>query len=79
MRPPAPLGWNDSIYVGQWLNGTRQIHSSLQESCPELLEDGSYGYLAPSFANMDQALQLPRTWAAGLETDEDVTLVSVHK
>lgn len=79
VRPAAPLGWNDSILVGQWLNGTRQIRASLQESCPELLADGSYGYLAPSFAGLNNTLQLPGTWAAGLDVDEDVKLISMHK
>lgn len=79
VRPAAPLGWNESIYVSQWLNGTRQIQKSLQESCPELLNDGSYGYLAPSFGGVNNTLKLPTTFAAGMDGDGNVKLVSTHK
>lgn len=79
VRPPAPLGWNESIYVSQWLNGTRQIKASLQEACPELLTDGSYGYMAPSLGGVGNTLKLPAIWAAGLDQDSDVKLVSTHK
>lgn len=79
VRPPAPLGWNESVYVAQWLNGTRQIRASLQEACPELLTDGSYAYMAPSFGGVNNTLELPKTWAAGMNTDSNVKWVSTHK
>lgn len=79
VRPAAPLGWNESIYVSQWLNGTKQIWASLQEACPELLANGSYGYLAPSFGGVNNTLRLPATWAAGMDGDQDVKLLSTHK
>lgn len=79
VRPPAPLGWNESIYVGQWLNGTKQIRSSLQEACPDMLANGSYGYMAPSFGGVNNTLRLPATWMAGMDNDQDVKLVSTHK
>lgn len=79
VRPPAPLGWNQSIYVGQWLNGTRQIRRGLRESCPDLAGNASgYGYLAPSFAGTN-TFKLSTTWAAGLDTDGDVKFISTHK
>lgn len=77
--PVRPANWNESWYVSQWLNGTRQIKRSLQQSCPHLLSNGTYGYLAPSFAGVGNHLKLPATWAAGLDTDGDVQLLSTHK
>lgn len=77
--PVRPPGWNESEYVSQWRNGTRQIRASLEQSCPDLLDDGSYGYLAPSFAGVGNALKLPAAWAAGLDADGDVRIVSTHK
>lgn len=82
VRPPAPLGWNASVYVAQWREGARQIRASLNESCPDLLRgaDGpASGFMAPSFGGVGNTLRLPATWAAGLDGDEDVTLVSTHK
>ncbi|KAF3764636.1 family 79 glycoside hydrolase [Cryphonectria parasitica EP155] len=73
-----PAGWNESWYVAEWLNGTLQIRASLEESCPDLLENDTYGYFAPSFAGVNNTLKLPATWAAGLDTDEDIKLVSTH-
>lgn len=77
--PVRPAGWNESIYASQWLNGTKQIRASLQEACPDLLANGSYGYMAPSFAGVNITLTLPETWAAGLDEDQDVKFVSTHK
>ncbi|CAN8101169.1 unnamed protein product [Discula destructiva] len=78
VRPPAPLGWNETIYVSQWLNGTRQIRASLQGACPELLANDSYGYMAPSLAGVGNTLKLHAAWAAGLDDDSDVKFVSTH-
>lgn len=79
VRPPAPLGWNESLYVAQWQNGTAQIRQLLQENCPELLTDGSYGYMAPSFGGVNNTLRLPATWAAGLDANGTVEVISTHK
>lgn len=82
VRPPAPLGWNASVYVAQWREGARQIRAGLAESCPDLLpgaDGNASGFMAPSFAGVGNTLRLPATWAAGLDEDGDVTLVSTHK
>ncbi|PSR87157.1 glycoside hydrolase family 79 protein [Coniella lustricola] len=76
--PVRPTTWNESWYVSQWLNGTQQIKASLQQSCPQLLANGTYGYLAPSFAGVGNHLKLPATWEAGLDKDQDITLLSTH-
>jgi hypothetical protein len=75
-----PSNWNESTYVSQWLNGTRQIKSLLQKSCPDLVSDGGgYGYLAPSFAGTGNHLRAPAAWSAGLDKDGDIKLYSTHK
>lgn len=76
VRPPS---WNETIYAWQWLNGTRQIRASLEESCPDLLSNSSYGYLAPSYAGVGNKLKAPKAWEAGLDDDGDIKLYSTHK
>ncbi len=76
VRPPL---WNESDYVAQWLYGSREIRSRLQSSCPELLSNDTYGYLAPSFAGTNNHLKLVVTWHAGLNVDSDIKLISSHR
>ncbi|KAI1656943.1 glycoside hydrolase family 79 protein [Daldinia decipiens] len=71
--------YNESEYVAEWLNGTRAIRSVLETSCPDLLDNDTYGYLAPSFAGTGNHLRAPRTWAAGIDADGDIKLFSSHK
>lgn len=77
--PTRPTNWNESDYVLQWLNGTEQIRATLAESCPDLLTDGSYTYMAPSFAGVGNHLKAPLAWEDGLDDDGDVSLFSTHK
>ncbi|KAI0103581.1 glycoside hydrolase family 79 protein [Daldinia grandis] len=70
--------YNESDYVGEWLNGTRAIRSVLEASCPDLLDNDTYGYLAPSFAGTTNHLNAPRTWAGGIDADGDIKLFSSH-
>ena len=74
-----PTTWNESTYVSQWLNGTRAIKAVLEEACPELAQEETYGYLAPSFAGVSNHLLPITTWEDGLDTDEDIKLYSSHK
>ncbi|PVH84106.1 glycoside hydrolase family 79 protein [Cadophora sp. DSE1049] len=76
--PVRPPGWNESQYVEQWLNGTRAIRGQLEKYCPEMLEGGKYGYLAPSFAGTNNRLKPVLTWRDGLNVDEDVKIFSSH-
>lgn len=71
--------YNESNYVSEWLNGTRAIRSVLETSCPDLLNNATYGYLAPSFAGTTNHLNAPRTWADGINADGDIKLFSSHK
>ncbi|KAI0204624.1 glycoside hydrolase family 79 protein [Astrocystis sublimbata] len=73
-----PSNYNESDYVEEWLAGTRAIKGVLSESCPDLLDNETYGYLAPSFAGIVNHLNAPRVWTDGLDTDGTVRLFSTH-
>jgi hypothetical protein len=78
--PVRPPDWDEAAYVSQWLNGTRQIKALLEEHCPELAGEDSYGYMAPSFAGVgNPPLRSSAAWAGGLNDDENVKLFSTHK
>ncbi|KAI0006289.1 glycoside hydrolase family 79 protein [Xylariaceae sp. FL0662B] len=70
--------YNESDYVAEWLNGTRAIRDMLEANCPDLLSNGTYGYLAPSFAGTSNHLRAPRAWEDGLNEDGTVKLFSSH-
>ncbi|KAK8907726.1 hypothetical protein QC760_003607 [Botrytis cinerea] len=72
VRPPT---WNESTYVSQWLNGSRQIKEGVAAACPDL---ASYGFLAPSFAGVENHLDPVTTWNDGLDVDKDIELISSH-
>ncbi|KAI1399198.1 glycoside hydrolase family 79 protein [Hypoxylon fuscum] len=76
--PVRASNYNESDYVAEWLNGTRAIRGVLQENCPDLLGNDTYGYLAPSFGGTDAHLKAPRTWTDGLDEDGDIKLFSSH-
>lgn len=76
--PVRPPSWHESEYVEQWLNGTRAIRGQLERYCPEMLEGGRYGYLAPSFAGTGNRLKPVLTWRDGLDEDGDVRIFSSH-
>ncbi|KAI1477023.1 glycoside hydrolase family 79 protein [Daldinia eschscholtzii] len=70
--------YNESDYVAEWLKGTRAIRSVLEENCPGLLGNDTYGYLAPSFAGTTNHLKQPQTWADGINADGDIKFFSSH-
>ncbi|OTB19395.1 glycoside hydrolase family 79 protein [Daldinia sp. EC12] len=70
--------YNESDYVAEWLKGTRAIRSVLEENCPDLLGNDTYGYLAPSFAGTTNHLKQPQTWADGINADGDIKFFSSH-
>ncbi|KAH6853357.1 hypothetical protein B0I37DRAFT_409532 [Chaetomium sp. MPI-CAGE-AT-0009] len=76
--PVRPSSWSEEAYVSQWHNGTRQIKALIKEHCPELADEGSYGYMAPSFAGVGNHLKAEAAWAAGLNDDKNVKLFSTH-
>ncbi|KAF5518708.1 Beta-glucuronidase [Colletotrichum aenigma] len=73
--PVRPPSWNESIYVEQWLNGTREIASVLAEACPEF---PAPVFMAPSNGGTGNRLRAPAQWAAGLNTDNNIALFSSH-
>jgi hypothetical protein len=77
--PVRPANYNESDYVGEWLRGTRVIRELLEQNCPQLLNNDTYGYLAPSFASINSHLKAPLAWADGLDTDDDIKYFSSHK
>ncbi|KAL2165553.1 hypothetical protein VTH06DRAFT_855 [Thermothelomyces fergusii] len=76
--PVRPANWSEPTFVAQWRNGTRQIKALVQEHCPEMSESAMYGYMAPSFAGVNNRLKEPAAWAAGLDGDQDIKLFSTH-
>ncbi|KAK5630626.1 hypothetical protein RRF57_006341 [Xylaria bambusicola] len=76
--PVRPSNYNESDYVAEWLAGTRAIKGVIAESCPDMLSNETYGYLAPSFAGVANALNAARTWAEGLDEDGTVRYFSTH-
>ncbi|KAK0618177.1 hypothetical protein B0T17DRAFT_618803 [Bombardia bombarda] len=76
--PVRPSTWNETTYVAQWLNGTRAIKSLIEEHCPDLATNDTYGYFAPSFGGVGNRLKAQITWADGMNTDGDVKLFSTH-
>ncbi|KAI1314176.1 glycoside hydrolase family 79 protein [Xylaria venustula] len=76
--PVRPSNYNESDYVAEWLAGTRAIRGVLAETCPDLLSNETYGYIAPSFAGVANHLRAPRTWADGLDADGTIRYFSTH-
>ncbi|GAW11642.1 hypothetical protein ANO14919_009900 [Xylariales sp. No.14919] len=76
--PVRPSNYNESDYVSEWLAATRAIKGVLAETCPDMLSNETYGYLAPSFAGVSNHLKAARTWADGLDTDGTVRFFSSH-
>jgi hypothetical protein len=74
-----PANYNESDYVDEWLRGTRTIRELLEQNCPGLLSNDTYGYVAPSFAGTSNHLKAPRTWTDGLYADGDIKYFSSHK
>ncbi len=77
--PVRQANWDESTFVAQWLNGTRQIEKLLQQHCPELLKGNLYRYMAPSFAGTHNHLRAPAAWQAGLNADKNIPIFSSHK
>jgi hypothetical protein len=65
--------------VAQWQKGTDEIKALLQQHCPDLVSNGSYGFIAPSFAGTNNHLKAPKAWQDGLDSSRDIPLFSTHK
>ncbi|KAK6074180.1 beta-glucuronidase [Seiridium cupressi] len=76
--PVRPANYNESDYVNEWQKGTHTIRELLEQYCPDLLSNDTYGYLAPSFAGTNNHLKAPRAWSDGLDADGDIKYFSSH-
>ncbi|KAI1175579.1 glycoside hydrolase family 79 protein [Nemania sp. FL0916] len=76
--PVRPSNWNESDYVSEWLAGTRAIKGVIAKTCPDMLRNETYGYLAPSFAGVSNHLKAPLAWSDGLDKDETIRYYSTH-
>ncbi|KAI1844536.1 hypothetical protein JX266_009209 [Neoarthrinium moseri] len=76
--PVRPANYNESDFVNEWLKGTRTIKDLLKESCPDLLGNDTYEYLAPSFAGTNNHLKAPLAWSDGISTDGNIKYFSSH-
>lgn len=78
-----PASWNESDYVHDWLHKERIIKRKLAQSCPELANNASYSFIAPSFAGPVSgpmySLDAVKVWRSGLNSDRNVALNSMHK
>lgn len=74
VRPP---NWNEESYVSEWLNKTRSMKNPLVEACPDLADQ--YSFIAPSFAGVTNSLNPVITWQDGLNADQNVDQISIHK
>ncbi|KAK3388162.1 hypothetical protein B0T20DRAFT_110755 [Sordaria brevicollis] len=76
--PVRPPSWNEAEFVDQWLNGTRKIHELLEKNCPDMAKNGTYGYIAPSFAGVGNKLKAPKAWGEGINEDKNIKLFATH-
>ena len=74
-----PASWNEQAYVDEWLGKTRSIKAVMAQSCPDLVSNSAYKYVAPSFAGTSNSLDPIITWRNGLDTDKDIAMISSHK
>lgn len=77
--PVRPANWTESIFVDQWLNGTAMIAKLLEEHCFNIFANNFRGYLAPSFAGVGNTLNESKSWAGGLNKQDNIKLFSTHK
>ncbi|KAI1342906.1 glycoside hydrolase family 79 protein [Xylariaceae sp. FL0016] len=76
--PVRPSSYNESDFVAEWLNGTRTIKALIEENCPDMAGNDTYGYLAPSFAGTNNHLKAPLALADGMDADQDIRFFSSH-
>lgn len=73
-----PYDYDESDFVAEWLNGTRIVNSVISQVCLDMLCDGVYGYLAPSFAGTNNHLSASRVWSSKMNEDSDIKFFSSH-
>jgi hypothetical protein len=71
-----PASWNEQAYVDEWLGKSRAIKAAMAQTCPDLV---NAKWIAPSFGGTSNSLDPIITWQDGLDTDNDIALISSHK
>lgn len=74
-----PSNWTEPDYVDEWLGKTRQMKQVMTSACPDLAQNSTYQFIAPSFGGTSNSLDPIITWRDGLNTDGDIALISSHK
>lgn len=77
--PVRPENWTEQDYVDEWLGKTRQMRDVMGRTCPDLVANGTYEFVAPSFGGTHNSLDPIITWQDGLDNDADIALISSHK
>ncbi len=73
-----PTNWTEAEYVAEWLNGTAQIRSRIQEACPELASPEFFNFLAPSLSSPGSKLRPAEIFDDGLNSDHKLKQISLH-
>ncbi|KAL1305032.1 hypothetical protein AAFC00_003931 [Neodothiora populina] len=78
--PARGSDWNETLYIGEWLEWPRKIHDQMRSACPDLAKSDSFQLMAPSFASNPQfsKMQVATTFADGLNTDQDISYLALH-
>lgn len=77
--PVRPPSWNETTYVQQWHNATKEIREQVKAVCPELAAQGQPKFMAPSNAGSFNHLKAAVAWEQGLNKYNDIEYFSTHK
>ncbi|KAJ5668439.1 uncharacterized protein N7477_007009 [Penicillium maclennaniae] len=73
-----PAHWSEQDYVDNWLSGTEMIKRTMARSCPDMVSNEMFKFIAPSFAGIGNSLDPVKTWEDGLDSEKDIALNSMH-
>ncbi|KAF1939350.1 hypothetical protein EJ02DRAFT_513905 [Clathrospora elynae] len=73
--------YNQADYVAEWLYWARAIRSKMQKTCPDLTNDATFKFFAPSLAGSASISKFDtaQVFAAGLNADKDIKYIAQHK
>lgn len=77
--PVRPASWNEQDYVDEWIGKSRSIRTVMAQYCPSLTQNATFNFIAPSFGGTSNSLDPIITWQDGLDTDQDIAMISSHK
>ncbi|KAL3492415.1 hypothetical protein BJX62DRAFT_236233 [Aspergillus germanicus] len=71
--------WVSEEYTALWLEASRGIRAVLEHECPELAEDGVFGFLTPSVSSLKSGhVNIPDILEAGINYDNAVFFLGAH-